>query len=79
MFAATIEAALHTMGEPTQKERFEDCVMRMLGWYKGDGVYGDGPPFHWDYYNSFVIQPMLLDSLTVLKRERPSICRALSD
>jgi hypothetical protein len=69
MFAATIEAALHTMGEPTQKERFEDCVMRMLGWYKGDGAYGDGDPFHWDYYNSFVIHPMLLDSLTVLKEK----------
>ena len=28
-------------------------------WYKGDGAYGDGPAFHWDYYNSFVIHPML--------------------
>jgi hypothetical protein len=66
MFAATVEAALQMMGEPPLKERFEDCVMRMLGWYKGDGAYGDGEPFHWDYYNSFVIHPMLLDSLTVL-------------
>ena len=32
-------------------------------WYKGDGAYGDGPEFHWDYYNSFVIHPMLLDVL----------------
>jgi hypothetical protein len=23
--------------------------------------YGDGPNFHWDYYNSFVIHPMLLE------------------
>jgi hypothetical protein len=68
MFAATIEAALHTMGEPTIKERLEDCVNRMLGWYKGDGVYGDGEFFHWDYYNSFVIHPMLLDVLIVLKQ-----------
>lgn len=30
-------------------------------WYKGDGMYGDGPDFHNDYYNSFVIQPMLVD------------------
>ena len=37
-------------------------------WYKGDGVYGDGPEFHWDYYNSFVIQPMLLDVLDALPR-----------
>ena len=39
----------------------------MLGWYKGDGAYGDGEPFHWDYYNSFVIQPMLVDTLAVLR------------
>src|SRR5690606_33307163 len=23
--------------------------------------YGDGSDFHWDYYNSYVIHPMLLD------------------
>jgi hypothetical protein len=34
-------------------------------WYAGDGAYGDGPEFHWDYYNSFVIQPMILDVLGV--------------
>ena len=41
-------------------------------WYKGDGVYGDGPEFHWDYYNSFVIQPMLLDVLDVCRDESPA-------
>ena len=30
-------------------------------WYLGDGMYGDGPHYHADYYNSFVIQPMLVD------------------
>ncbi len=69
MFAAMIEAALYMMGEPTIQERFEDCVRRMLGWYKGDGTYGDGEFFHWDYYNSFVIHPMLLDTLVVLKQK----------
>lgn len=69
MFAAMVEAMLHTAGEPTIQERFEDCVHRMLGWYKGDGVYGDGEFFHWDYYNSFVIHPMLLDALAVLKQK----------
>jgi hypothetical protein len=67
MFAAMVETALQMMGEVPVKERLEDCVQRMLGWYKGDGAYGDGEPFHWDYYNSFVIQPMLLDSLVLLK------------
>ena len=67
LFAAMVEAALHAMGEETVGERFEGCVRRMLGWYKGDGAYGDGDAFHFDYYNSFVIQPMLLDSLAVLQ------------
>jgi len=66
MFAATVEAALLWMGEPTFRERLEDCVRAMLSWYKGDGAYGDGERFHFDYYNSFVIQPMLLDVLGVL-------------
>src|SRR5699024_3164967 len=38
-----------------------------LKWYVGDGTYGDGPHFHWDYYNSYVIQPMLLEVLKVVK------------
>lgn len=35
-------------------------------WYKGDGAYGDGPNYHWDYCNSYVIQPMLLSVLDLV-------------
>ena len=76
MFAAMVEMGLHFMGEETIPERLEDCVQRMLGWYQGDGIYGDGEPFHWDYYNSFVIHPMLLDTLKVLK-EKNNLYEAL--
>jgi hypothetical protein len=69
LFAAMIEAALQTMGEKTRADRLENCVDLMLGWYKGDGAYGDGAFFHWDYYDSFVIHPMLLDVLAVLKQK----------
>jgi hypothetical protein len=69
MFAATVEAALHLMGENTIEDRLENSVQRMLGWYKGDSLYGDGKFFHFDYYNSFVIHPMLLDVLAVLKQK----------
>jgi hypothetical protein len=68
MFAAMVEAALLEFGEPTLESRLEDCVRKMLGWYLGDGAYGDGEFFHFDYYNSFVIQPMLLDVLSVLQK-----------
>jgi len=72
MFAATIEAALYTMGEKTVADRQEGCVRRMLGWYAGDGAYGDGEFFHFDYYNSFVIHPMLVDVLAVLQQKSPA-------
>src|SRR5581483_1138745 len=38
-------------------------------WYKGDGVYGDGPQFHWDYYNSFVIHPLLMEVMTAVSKK----------
>ena len=44
----------------------EKALTSHEAWYQGDGAYGDGPQFHWDYYNSFVIQPMLLSVLDLL-------------
>ncbi len=44
------------------------AIMRFKEWYKGDGWYGDGVDLHMDYYNSYVIHPMLLDILSVLHR-----------
>ncbi len=67
MFAAMVEAAFLEFSEPIVESRLENCVRKMLGWYLGDGAYGDGAFFHFDYYNSFVIQPMLLDVLAVLE------------
>lgn len=60
LFSATIEAFLARAGQPWDAMRIDYAVRQHEEWYKGDGVYGDGPEFHWDYYNSFVIHPMLL-------------------
>lgn len=60
LFSATIEAFFCRFGEPWDAMRVDYAVRQHEEWYKGDGIYGDGPHFHWDYYNSFVIQPMLL-------------------
>lgn len=63
-FSAMVEAALYVMGEKDYDlTRVEYAVNMFENWYLGDGIYGDGPNFHWDYYNSFVIQPMYLDVL----------------
>jgi len=66
LFSATIEAALFRMGEAWDRMRVDYALRQHEQWYVGDGAYGDGPDFHWDYYNSFVIQPMLVDVLDVL-------------
>jgi hypothetical protein len=63
LFSATVEAALAVMGQQWDAMRVDYAVREHQQWYLGDGLYGDGPQFHWDYYNSFVIQPMLVDVL----------------
>jgi hypothetical protein len=69
LFSATIEAFLCYTGEPWDSMRVDYAIRQHEAWYKGDGIYGDGPNFHWDYYNSFVIHPMLLQVVeTVAKR-----------
>jgi len=68
LFSAMVEAGLCAVGEDWDATRVEYAVRQHEQWYKGDGIYGDGPDFHWDYYNSFVIQPMLLDVLGVVSR-----------
>lgn len=67
MFSASVEAALQKFDGAADQMRIDYALKQHLQWYKGDGTYGDGPNFHWDYYNSFVIQPMLLEVTSVLQ------------
>ena len=70
LFSATVEAALwHFTGECEMKP-IEYAVQRHEQWYLGDGTYGDGPDYHWDYYNSYVIQPLLLEVLKVCEEKK---------
>ena len=63
LFPAMVEAGLAQLGAWWDPVRVDYALRQHQQWYKGDGIYGDGPDFHWDYYNSFVIHPMLLDIL----------------
>jgi hypothetical protein len=65
-----IEAALLRLGEEWDEMRVDLSLRQLQQWYVGDGHYGDGPEFHWDYYNSFVMQPFLVDILEVLRSDR---------
>lgn len=66
LFTAMVEAALLKYTGSGDEVRMDYAIRQHQAWYKGDGAYGDGPDFHWDYYNSYVIQPMLLDVVKVL-------------
>lgn len=70
LFAGIIEAALLLFGEEWDGMRVDYAIKKHQEWYKGDGMYGDGADFHFDYYNGFVIQPMLTDILKVLSDAR---------
>jgi len=61
LFAATIEVFLNSIGEQWDPLRVDIAIRKHQEWYKGDGWYGDGANFHFDYYNSFVIQSMFVD------------------
>ena len=68
MFSATIEAALLEFTGECNMKPINYALQKHKEWYKGDGWYGDGRNFHLDYYNSYVIQPMLIDVLSVMKK-----------
>lgn len=82
LFSATIEAALLKFTGAGDEMRMDYALRQHQNWYKGDGAYGDGPDFHWDYYNSYVIQPMLLQVLRTLadagKGDKELAAKALS-
>lgn len=76
LFAAMIEAALFMMTGRCDQMRIEYSVFALENWYKGDGTYGDGIDYSWDYYNSYVIHPMLVDLKNTLGSE---MTRTFSD
>ncbi|MGI5900061.1 MAG: DUF2264 domain-containing protein [Christensenellales bacterium] len=66
LFSAMIEAALLLLGADWDMMRVDYALRQTDAWYAGDGVYCDGPKYRWDYYNSYVIQPMYLDILAAV-------------
>jgi hypothetical protein len=74
LFAGINECFLLSVGEKPDPSRIEFARKKMVEWYKGDGWYSDGPSFSMDYYNSYVIHPMLVDFLKVLSdKKRASV------
>ena len=65
-FRVLVNCALRRVGMRYSSERLEEDLNRIDEFYRGDGWYSDGPNFAFDYYNSFVIHPMYIESLEII-------------
>ena len=71
LFAAMNETFLLSIGEEWDPMRIDLALKKFNEWYAGDGWIADGETFHFDYYNSYVIYPMIVEILEVLERINP--------
>lgn len=69
LFAAMNEAFLLSIDEEYDPMRLDLTIRKTTEWYVGDGWYSDGPKFHFDYYNSYVMHPMLLEVMEVMDKK----------
>lgn len=70
LFAALTEGFLLSINEQYDPARIDFGIRKMKEWYAGDGWYTDGEKFSMDYYNSFVIHPMLIDLQKILVEKK---------
>jgi hypothetical protein len=70
LFAAMNEAFLLSIGEEYDPMRMNVAIRKVNEWYVGDGWIKDGETFHFDYYCSYVMYPMLVEILEVLARHK---------
>ena len=67
LFASMVEAFLYEKTGTCDYSRLDRGLEHFIyAYYLGDGVYGDGYEYHNDYYNSYVIHPMLTEILLIL-------------
>ncbi|MFT3980363.1 MAG: DUF2264 domain-containing protein [Ferruginibacter sp.] len=66
LFSGITEAFLWSVDEAYDPARIDYAYHKTKEWYVGDGWYSDGPKFSFDYYNSYVLHPMMVDMLKVM-------------
>lgn len=66
LFAGLSESFLLKVGEKPDPFRINVAKNKLKEWYVGDGWYSDGSKFSMDYYNAYVIHPMMVEMLGVL-------------
>lgn len=70
LFAGITETFLMSVGEDYDPFRINMARNKMNEWYVGDSWFSDGSKFSMDYYNDYVIHPMLHDMLKALLQKK---------
>lgn len=66
LFTGLTESFLLQQGEKADQFRLRVSKNKIQEWYVGDGWYSDGSKFSMDYYNSYVLNPMMVAMLETL-------------
>lgn len=67
LFRAMVEAFFMSIGEDVDEYALSVGLQKMSEWYLSDGWYSDGPEYAMDYYNSYVMHPMMVEVLEICK------------
>lgn len=70
LFTGLTEAFLLQQGEQSDPFRINIAKNKIKEWYVGDGWYSDGSKFSMDYYNAYVMHPMLVEMLETLQPKK---------
>lgn len=67
LFRGLIEAFLLSINEDADQYVLTVAAHKINEWYLSDGWYSDGPEMALDYYNAYVIHPMYIEMLEIMK------------
>jgi hypothetical protein len=70
LFAGMTETFLMSVGEQYDPVRIDIAWRKLKEWYVGDGWYQDGVSFAMDYYNSYVMHPMMVIMLQQMAEKK---------
>ncbi|MDR1737888.1 MAG: DUF2264 domain-containing protein [Candidatus Symbiothrix sp.] len=70
LFRAMVETFLVSVGAESDGFALSVSIRKFNEWYLGDGWYSDGDEYSMDYYNSYVIHPMLVEITEILEQHK---------
>lgn len=70
LFRAMVEVFFMSIGEDVDEYALSLGLQKMSEWYLSDGWYSDGPEYAMDYYNSYVMHPMMVEVVEMCKKHK---------